>query len=92
MVQLAMDKIENLYVVLNDIPVINRSKKGLLGKLGRYGYGYYGQRYGYGYGGGYGYGYGYTGGSYASHYYNEHDRSKYYTSEDGDGNTGDEKK
>lgn len=92
MIQLSMDKIENMYVVLNDIPVVNRKKKGLLGKLGSYGYGYYGQRYGYGYGGGYGYGYGYTGGSYASHYYNDHDRSKYYTSDEGDGNTGDEKK
>lgn len=82
MAQLAMDKIENLYVVLNDIPVINRKKKGLLGKLGRYGYGYYGQRYGYGYGGGYGYGYGYTGGNYGSHYYNDQDKSKYYTSDE----------
>lgn len=88
MAQLEMDKIENLYVVLNDIPVLNRRKKGLLGKLGSYGYGYYGQRYGYGYGGGYGYGYGYTGGSYASHYYNDHDKSKYYTSDDED-NSGD---
>ena len=80
MAQLAMDKLENLYVVLNDIPVIDRRKKGLLGKLGRYGYGYYGQRYGYGYGGGYGYGYGYTG--HGSHYYNDSDKSKYYTTED----------
>lgn len=80
MMQLAMDKIENLYVVLNDIPIINSHKKGLLGKIGRYGYGYYGQRYGYGYGGGYGYGYGYTG--HGAHYYNDHDKSKYYTNED----------
>jgi len=78
MSQLSMDKIDNLYVVLNDIPVIDRQKKGLLGKLGRYGYGYYGQRYGYGYGGGYGYGY--TG--HGAHYYNESDKSKYYTSDE----------
>ncbi|MCQ2344339.1 MAG: polysaccharide biosynthesis tyrosine autokinase [Paludibacteraceae bacterium] len=86
MQQIAADQIQNVYTVLNDVPIMKG--KSIFG-FGKYGKGYYyGGKYGYGYGGSYGYGYG-------SHYYKSdgtkgktsdkyyHDE-KYYQEDDSD--------
>lgn len=73
--QVVIDKIENCFIVLNDLPLAKK-RKGLLryGKYsGSYGYGYgYGSYGSYGSYGAYGYG---------SHYYNSNG-DKYYTSDE----------
>lgn len=65
------DKVNNVYTVLNDVPVAKRTSILGYGKF-RNGYYYGGGKYGYGYSYGYGYG---------SHYY-KYDGEKYYKAND----------